>query len=194
MKLKCADLHPVCFQIFIHQRLSQWVLTESNTSPLTLSHWAVRETLLSGESAGFCFLTSCHSVLTGEQWMDQHVMFRRSSPVMQCTGVSLDQHSATQSTSLDTVSGNMFGFLFLAWLSSLDWFETHAEVEDGFRWSTGCQSRMKQTSNMLGSYVMKMNVDVSRWWWASPAESCPSCDWGTFCYSWLQVEDRKSSF
>ena len=96
------------FQILILQRLSQWVLTEFNISPLTLSHWPVKETLLSGEWEGWHLTTTSLPVHTGGQWRDQHVMLTGCSAVIQFTGVSLDQYSATQSTSLDRVSEIIF--------------------------------------------------------------------------------------
>jgi len=103
----------VVFQMFIHQRLSQWVLTECSTSSLWISHWAVRETLLSGEWGGFLRVAPC-PVLTGGEWLDPDVTCSHHSVVMQCTGVSLDQESsATQSTSLYMVRFTTFSLCFI---------------------------------------------------------------------------------
>ena len=99
--IKSLTSYPVlCFQMFIPQLLSQWILAELNTSSTPLSHWAVRDNSLNGELRVMLVYLKCLPVAV-RRWPDIH------GPLigLECSGVSPHQEStATLSTSQYTVS------------------------------------------------------------------------------------------
>lgn len=108
-----VSLWCVVFQMIVQQHLSQSVQTECSTSSKTRWHWAVRETLPNGGWTGFLNPVPRLAVVTGEPWLDPHASSISYSILMECIGVSLNQdNSATQSTSVDTVSFNHTIFAF----------------------------------------------------------------------------------